>query len=95
MLIGVLITSNRLLIVSPLASSSRPHRLLIACRSPPACHQVSAILLHLGSGASMAAIRNGRCVDTTMGMTPLEGLVMGTRAGETPLIAPLIASDGL
>lgn len=40
------------------------------------------ITLHLGSGASMAAIRNGLVVDTSMGFTPLEGLVMGTRSGD-------------
>jgi acetate kinase len=36
---------------------------------------------HLGAGASLAAVREGRCVDTTMGFTPMEGLVMATRAG--------------
>lgn len=40
------------------------------------------ILAHLGSGASIAAIRDGKSVDTSMGFTPLEGLVMGTRAGD-------------
>jgi acetate kinase len=40
------------------------------------------ISCHLGNGASVAAIENGACVDTSMGMTPLEGLVMGTRAGD-------------
>lgn len=40
------------------------------------------ITLHLGNGASAAAIRNGICVDTSMGMTPLEGLIMGTRCGD-------------
>ncbi|SHH01824.1 acetate kinase [Thermosyntropha lipolytica DSM 11003] len=40
------------------------------------------ITLHLGNGASMAAIKNGKVVDTTMGFTPLEGLVMGTRSGD-------------
>jgi acetate kinase len=40
------------------------------------------IVLHLGNGASMAAIRGGRSVDTSMGLTPLEGLVMGTRSGD-------------
>lgn len=44
--------------------------------------QTSLISLHLGNGCSMAAIRNGRCVDTTMGVTPLEGLMMGTRSGD-------------
>ena len=43
---------------------------------------VNAILCHLGNGASMAAVQHGKCVDTTMGLTPLEGLVMGTRAGD-------------
>ncbi len=40
------------------------------------------ITLHLGNGASATAIRGGRSVDTSMGMTPLEGLVMGTRCGD-------------
>ena len=44
--------------------------------------QTNLISLHLGNGCSMAAIQNGKCVDTTMGVTPLEGLVMGTRTGD-------------
>lgn len=40
------------------------------------------ILAHLGSGASLAAVRHGRCVDTSMGFTPTAGLVMGTRSGD-------------
>ncbi|TDE15782.1 acetate/propionate family kinase [Jiangella asiatica] len=40
------------------------------------------IVLHLGNGASVTAVRGGRSVDTSMGLTPLEGLVMGTRAGD-------------
>ncbi|MEO2089475.1 MAG: acetate/propionate family kinase [Gemmataceae bacterium] len=40
------------------------------------------VLAHLGSGASMAAVRGGRCIDTTMGLTPAGGLVMGTRTGD-------------
>lgn len=40
------------------------------------------IVCHLGNGCSMAAIRNGKSVDTSMGMTPLSGLVMGTRSGD-------------
>jgi acetate kinase len=40
------------------------------------------IVLHLGNGASAAAIRGGRSIDTSMGLTPLEGLVMGTRSGD-------------
>jgi acetate kinase len=43
---------------------------------------VNLIVCHLGNGASMAAIRAGVCVDTTMGLTPLDGLVMGTRSGD-------------
>jgi acetate kinase len=39
------------------------------------------VTCHLGAGASLAAVRGGRCVDTTMGFTPLEGLVMATRSG--------------
>jgi acetate kinase len=44
--------------------------------------ELNLITLHLGNGASAAAIRGGTCVDTSMGMTPLEGLVMGTRSGD-------------
>ena len=44
--------------------------------------QTNIITLHLGNGCSAAAIRQGRSVDTSMGMTPLEGLVMGTRSGD-------------
>ena len=44
--------------------------------------QINLITLHLGNGASAAAIRGGLSVDTSMGMTPLEGLVMGTRSGD-------------
>jgi acetate kinase len=43
---------------------------------------VTAIVLHLGNGCSATAVRGGRSVDTSMGLTPLEGLVMGTRAGD-------------
>ncbi|MBR6230687.1 MAG: acetate/propionate family kinase, partial [Lachnospiraceae bacterium] len=39
------------------------------------------IICHLGNGASISAVVNGKCVDTSMGLTPLEGLVMGTRSG--------------
>ncbi|NNN36614.1 acetate kinase [Streptomyces sp. S3(2020)] len=44
--------------------------------------EVNVIVLHLGNGASASAVENGRCVDTSMGLTPLEGLVMGTRSGD-------------
>jgi len=46
-------------------------------KAPPA----RLIVCHLGSGCSVTAVRDGRCVDTTMGFTPLEGLVMATRSG--------------
>ncbi|MFG2942436.1 acetate kinase [Streptomyces sp. NPDC048282] len=44
--------------------------------------EVNVIVLHLGNGASASAVRAGTCVDTSMGLTPLEGLVMGTRSGD-------------
>jgi acetate kinase len=43
---------------------------------------VNLITLHLGNGASATAIQGGRSIDTSMGMTPLEGLIMGTRCGD-------------
>jgi len=59
--------------------------------------QTHVITLHLGNGCSAAAIRNGYPVDTSMGLTPLEGLVMGTRSGDIdPAIVNLISSkEGL
>lgn len=42
---------------------------------------VNLIVCHIGSGASISAIKNGKCFDTTMGLTPLDGLMMGTRSG--------------
>lgn len=44
--------------------------------------EVNVIVLHLGNGASASAVAGGRCVETSMGLTPLEGLVMGTRSGD-------------
>lgn len=44
--------------------------------------EVNLITCHLGNGGSVSAVRNGKCVDTSMGLTPLEGLVMGTRSGD-------------
>ncbi len=44
--------------------------------------EFNAISLHLGNGSSAAAIQNGKSVDTSMGLTPLEGLIMGTRCGD-------------
>lgn len=50
------------------------------------------IVCHLGNGASVSAVKNGQCVDTSMGLTPLEGLVMGTRSGDIdPAIMEFIA----
>lgn len=57
--------------------------------------RVNLIAAHLGNGASMAAIKNGRSVDTTMGMTPLEGLVMGTRSGDIDPAIALLLQDHL
>ncbi len=45
-------------------------------------NNMKTIVCHLGNGASVSAVMNGKCVDTSMGMTPLEGLVMGTRSGD-------------
>jgi len=50
------------------------------------------IVCHLGNGASISAVQNGKCVDTSMGLTPLEGLIMGTRSGDIdPAIMEYIA----
>ncbi len=50
------------------------------------------IVCHLGNGASISAVKNGKCVDTSMGLTPLEGLIMGTRSGDIdPAILEFIA----
>jgi acetate kinase len=59
--------------------------------------QTNVVTLHLGNGCSATGVRNGRSVDTSMGMTPLEGLVMGTRSGDLdPAILSLIATkEGL
>jgi acetate kinase len=58
---------------------------------PPAT--TNLIALHLGNGSSIAAVRGGRSVDTSMGFTPLEGLVMGTRSGDLdPAIVGVLAA---
>lgn len=44
--------------------------------------ELKIIVCHLGNGASVSAVKNGKCVDTSMGLTPLEGLIMGTRSGD-------------
>lgn len=55
------------------------------------------IVCHLGNGASISAVMNGKCIDTSMGLTPLEGLIMGTRSGDIdPAIVSFIADkEGL
>ncbi|MDY3553139.1 acetate/propionate family kinase [Gemmata sp. JC717] len=55
------------------------------------------IFAHLGSGSSLAAVRNGTCVDTTMGFTPTGGLMMGTRSGDLDpgVLVHLMRSEGL
>lgn len=51
------------------------------------------IVCHLGNGASISAVQNGKCVDTSMGLTPLEGLIMGTRSGDIdPAIIEYVAN---
>jgi len=59
--------------------------------------QTNIITLHLGNGCSAAAIKNGNSIDTSMGLTPLEGLVMGTRSGDLdPAIIEFVAAkEGL
>ncbi|MCD8139627.1 MAG: acetate kinase [Planctomycetaceae bacterium] len=55
--------------------------------------QVNLVTCHLGNGCSMAAVRGGKSVDTTMGFTPLAGLMMGTRCGDIdPAIIPYLLS---
>ncbi|MCC5465090.1 acetate kinase [Pelosinus sp. Bkl1] len=54
-------------------------------------NDLKIITCHLGNGSSVAAIENGKCVDTSMGFTPLEGLLMGTRCGNIdPAIIPFL-----
>ena len=53
---------------------------------------LKTIVCHLGNGASISAVKNGKCVDTSMGLTPLEGLIMGTRSGDIdPAIIEFLA----
>lgn len=63
----------------------------------PAARRGRVILAHLGSGASLAAVRNGSSIDTSMGFTPTAGLVMGTRSGDLDpgLMSYLVATDGM
>jgi len=66
----------------------------LAGRDP---EKTSAITCHLGNGASIAAVRNGKSLDTSMGLTPLEGLVMGTRCGDLDPAVPqfLVHQEGI
>jgi len=58
----------------------------------PAAKKGRVILAHLGNGASLAAVRNGKSIDTSMGFTPTAGLVMSTRSGDLdPGLAPYLA----
>lgn len=57
-----------------------------------AYENLKIIVCHLGNGASVSAVQNGKCIDTSMGLTPLEGLIMGTRCGDIdPAIMEFIA----
>lgn len=55
------------------------------------------IVCHLGNGSSISAVQNGKCVDTTMGLTPLEGVVMGTRSGsiDTAIVEYIAKKENL
>ncbi len=54
-------------------------------------NELNSITMHLGNGSSMTAVKNGVCIDTSMGLTPLEGLMMGTRSGTIdPAIIPYV-----
>ena len=57
--------------------------------------QTKLITCHIGNGASIAAVKNGQCVDTSMGLTPLEGLIMGTRSGDIDAGAVTFLMDTL
>lgn len=53
--------------------------------------ELKIVTCHLGNGSSIAAVKNGKCYDTSMGLTPLEGIIMGTRCGSIdPAIVPLL-----
>ena len=59
--------------------------------------EVNVIVCHLGNGSSISCVRGGKCVDTSMGTTPLQGVVMGTRCGDIdPALVPfLMKNEGL
>ena len=58
---------------------------------------LNIITCHLGNGASVSAIKGGKCIDTSMGLTPLEGLIMGTRSGDMDpaIVTFLMEKEGL
>ncbi|MBQ1254206.1 MAG: acetate kinase [Clostridia bacterium] len=57
----------------------------------PGAEGLKVVTCHLGNGSSIAAVKDGKCYDTTMGLTPLEGIMMGTRCGSIdPAIVPLL-----
>jgi len=62
-------------------ASRRAAEMLRAARTDHHPAATRIVTCHLGAGASLAAVRDGRCVDTTMGFTPLDGLIMATRSG--------------
>ncbi len=66
-------------------------RAAVFLRRPP--ESLDMITLHLGNGASATAIRGGRSIETSMGMTPLEGLVMGTRCGDLDPAVPMLLAE--
>jgi acetate kinase len=70
------------------------HRFVSQCAAELMNQQISKLRIvtcHLGNGSSLAAIKYGKSIDTSMGFTPLEGLVMGTRSGEIdPAIVPFL-----
>ena len=66
-------------------------------RGDPAARRGRVVLAHLGNGASMAAVRDGRCIDTTMAFTPASGLPMSTRSGDLDpgLFSHLARTEGM
>ena len=58
---------------------------------------VNIVTCHIGNGASISAVKGGRCVDTSMGLTPLEGLMMGTRSGDVDpsAVLSIMKKEGL
>lgn len=59
--------------------------------------EINTITCHLGSGGSISAVQGGRCVDTSMGLTPLEGIMMGTRTGsmDPAIVTYIMRNEGL